>query len=155
MAPRFVTYYVIIQRITTRQLLAMLHCVMKSVYLTPAKHFYDRKKCNVFLFYSRASVGIAVGYGLDSQGIEVRFSVREKDLLFSTASTLALKPTQPLIQCVPGTHSPGIKRPGRESDHSPPSSTERNVMLYFHSTIHIRRVGRTAPFALPYPRTLW
>jgi hypothetical protein len=29
----------------------------------------------------------------------------------------ALGPTQPRIQCLPG-----IKRPGREADHSPPSS---------------------------------
>jgi hypothetical protein len=44
--------------------------------------------------------------------------------LFITASRTALGPTQPPIQWVPGTLSLGIKRPGREADHSPPSSAE-------------------------------
>jgi hypothetical protein len=43
---------------------------------------------------------------------------------FSTASRPALWPTQPPIQWVPGTLSPGVKRQGREADHSPPSSAE-------------------------------
>jgi hypothetical protein len=33
-------------------------------------------------------------------------------------------PTQPPIQWAPGTHSLGLKRQGREADHSPPSSAE-------------------------------
>jgi len=37
--------------------------------------------------------------------------------LFATASRPALGPTQPPIQWVPG-----VKRPGREADYSPPSS---------------------------------
>jgi hypothetical protein len=41
--------------------------------------------------------------------------------LFTTASRTALRPNHPPIQWVPGAHSLGVKRPGRE-DHSPPSS---------------------------------
>jgi len=33
-------------------------------------------------------------------------------------------PTQPPIQEVPGALSQGVKRPGREADHSPPSNAE-------------------------------
>jgi hypothetical protein len=44
--------------------------------------------------------------------------------LFTTASRPALEPTQPPIQWVPGAFSLGLKRPGREDDHSPPSSAE-------------------------------
>jgi hypothetical protein len=33
-------------------------------------------------------------------------------------------PTQPPIQWVPGALSLGVKRPGREADHPPPSSAE-------------------------------
>jgi hypothetical protein len=44
--------------------------------------------------------------------------------LFTTASRTALGPTQPPIQCVTGTLSLGVKWPGRETDHSPPSSAE-------------------------------
>jgi hypothetical protein len=51
--------------------------------------------------------------------------------LFTTASRTALVPTQPLIQFVPGALSLGVKRPGRETDHSPPSSAEvKNAWLY-------------------------
>jgi hypothetical protein len=37
-----------------------------------------------------------------------------------------LGPTQPFIQWVPGALPPGVKRQGREADHSPPSSAEVN-----------------------------
>jgi hypothetical protein len=55
--------------------------------------------------------------------------------LFTTASRPALGPTQPPIQWVPGALSLGVKRPGREADHSPPSSAEVKewVELYLHS----------------------
>jgi hypothetical protein len=55
--------------------------------------------------------------------------------LFTTASRTALGPTQPHIQGVPGALSLGVKRPGREADHSPPSSAEVKqwVKLYLHS----------------------
>jgi len=55
--------------------------------------------------------------------------------LFITASRTALGPTQPPIQWVAGALSLRAKRPGREADHSPPSSTEIEecVELYLHS----------------------
>jgi hypothetical protein len=52
-------------------------------------------------------------------------------LLIATASRPVLGPTQPYIQWVPGTLSPGVKRPGREDDHLPPSSAEvKNTCSY-------------------------
>jgi hypothetical protein len=51
--------------------------------------------------------------------------------LFTTMSRTALGPTQPPIQWVPRALSLGVKRPGHESDHSPPSSAEvKNVWSY-------------------------
>jgi hypothetical protein len=44
--------------------------------------------------------------------------------LFTTSSRPALGPTQPPVKWIPGTLSVGVKRPGRETDHSPPSSAE-------------------------------
>jgi hypothetical protein len=44
--------------------------------------------------------------------------------LFTTASRTALRPIKPPIQWVPGAVSLGVKRRGREADHSPPSSAE-------------------------------
>jgi hypothetical protein len=51
----------------------------------------------------------------------------------------SLGPTQPPIQWVPGALSSEVKRPGREADHSPPTSQE-NVDLYIHSPIHLHGV---------------
>jgi hypothetical protein len=51
--------------------------------------------------------------------------------LFTTVSRTALGPTQPPIKWVPGTLSLGVKRPGHEADHSPPSSAEvKNAWSY-------------------------
>jgi hypothetical protein len=50
---------------------------------------------------------------------------------FATASRPALGPTQHPIQWVPEALSPGIKRPGREADHSSPSrSDDKNAWSY-------------------------
>jgi hypothetical protein len=53
--------------------------------------------------------------------------------LFTTAFRTALGPTYP-IHWVPDAFSLGVKRPGREADHSPPSSAEVKecVELYLH-----------------------
>jgi hypothetical protein len=51
--------------------------------------------------------------------------------LSTTVSRSALGPTQPPIQWVPRALSPGVKRPRREADHSPPSNVEvRNAWSY-------------------------
>jgi hypothetical protein len=62
------------------------------------------------------SVDILKGSGATRPGCKI--------FLFPTVSTPVLKPTQPPIQWVPGALSPRVKRPGREADHSPPSSAE-------------------------------
>jgi hypothetical protein len=56
---------------------------------------------------------------------------RVKNFLFSTSSKPALGSTQPPIQWVPGSLSPEVKQPGRESDHSPAASAEiKNLWIY-------------------------
>jgi hypothetical protein len=42
-------------------------------------------------------------------------------VLFATAFRPTLGPIQPLVQCVTGALSSGVKRPRREADHSHPS----------------------------------
>jgi hypothetical protein len=69
-------------------------------------------------------VGIATGYGLDDERVGVRIPVGGKNFYFSMSSIPALGPTQPFIQWVLGNFSPVVKRPGREADRSPPTSTE-------------------------------
>jgi hypothetical protein len=61
--------------------------------------------------------------------------------LFTTASRTALGPTQPPIQWVAGALSLGVKRSGREADHSPPSSSESKNEWSCTSTPQIRLHG--------------
>jgi hypothetical protein len=63
----------------------------------------------------------------------------EARFFFSPMSSRpALGPTQPSIQRVPGALSPGIKRPGREADHSDPTSAEvKNTWIYTSTPPHV------------------
>jgi hypothetical protein len=75
----------------------------------------------LFIYGSRDSaVGIATGYGLEERGVGVRIPVGSR-ILFSKSSRPALGPTRP-IKWVPRALSLGVKWPGREGDHSPPTS---------------------------------
>jgi hypothetical protein len=71
-----------------------------------------------------SSVSIALGYGLDNRVSRVRFLAGAGNFLFTTTSRTAQGPTQPPIQWVPEALSLGLKRPGCEADHSPPSTVE-------------------------------
>jgi hypothetical protein len=66
-------------------------------------------------------VSTATSYGLDGRG-----SVHRKVniSLLSIAFRRVLGPTQPPIQWVLEVISAGVKQPGHEADHSPPSSAE-------------------------------
>jgi hypothetical protein len=72
------------------------------------------------------SVGIVVGYGLDGRGVG-----RVKNFFFFTSSRPALGLTQPPTQGMPRAPFLGVKRPGREADHSPPTSADvKNMWIY-------------------------
>jgi hypothetical protein len=79
--------------------------------------------------YNLYSTGWTIGaLGFDSRrGLEI--------FLFITESRTALGTTQPPIQWVKQAFSLRVKRPGREADHSPPSSAEVKecVELNLHS----------------------
>jgi hypothetical protein len=55
---------------------------------------------------------------------------RVKNFLFSTLSGPALDPTQPPVQWIPGALFPGVKQPGHEADHLPPTSAKVKKMNY-------------------------
>jgi hypothetical protein len=89
-----------------------------------------------------SSVGIALSYGLEDRGSRVRFP--------AGAGNFSLHHR---VQNGSGAHpasypmgsrgsSLGVKRPGRETDHSPPSSAEVKecVELYLHSPIRLHGV---------------
>jgi hypothetical protein len=66
----------------------------------------------------------ATGYGFSYQGVGSSSPGRVKNFNFSISSKPALEPTQPPVQWVPWSLSPGINLPGFEADHSPPTSSE-------------------------------
>jgi hypothetical protein len=85
---------------------------------------------------SRVSSGSIVSdYGLDDRAIGVRSPARAKD--FSSYLCAQTGSGAHPASCTVGTEglSPGVKsRPGRDADHSPPSSAEvENEELYLLS----------------------
>jgi hypothetical protein len=76
---------------------------------------------------------------------EVRSSSPGNGKLFHlfTSSRAPLEPTQPPIQWVAGARSPGVKRPGRETDHSPPSRAKIKNGGVIPSLLHTSS-GRSA-----------
>jgi hypothetical protein len=65
----------------------------------------------------------SLGYRLDDRGSILAAAII-RFFLCATASRQALGPTQLPIQWVPSALSLGVKRPGREAHHSPPSIVE-------------------------------
>jgi hypothetical protein len=92
-------------------------------------------------------IGVALGCRLDVRGFESRQELGIH--LFTTVSKMAVGPTQPPIQWVPGALSLGVKRPGREADRSRPSSAEINNAWRYTSApqyafLGLKRPGREA-----------
>jgi hypothetical protein len=80
-------------------------------------------KCNIG--EPGSSVSIVSGYGLDDWTIDVRFPAEAKD--FSSNLCVQTGSGAHPVSCTMGTggHFLGGKaRPGRDADHSPPSSAE-------------------------------
>jgi hypothetical protein len=81
-----------------------------------------------------SAVGIANGYGLNDRGFGVGVPVWSRifsslfrpDRLWGPLSLISNGYWEGL--------SPGVKRPGREADHSPPTSVEVKKILVYTST---------------------
>jgi hypothetical protein len=71
------------------------------------------------------------------RGDVIRFPAREGVFLVSKAVRLAEQSTQPSIQWLLENCTPSIRRPGCESDRSPPSSAELYNDIYRHFDVHI------------------
>jgi hypothetical protein len=72
-----------------------------------------------------SSVSIVSDYGLDDRAIGVRSPAEEKD--FSSSLCVQTGSGTHPASCTMGTGGPfpgGKARPGRDADHSPPSSAE-------------------------------
>jgi hypothetical protein len=92
-------------------------------------------------FVNALGAGIAHLYSawIRSWTIVVRFPERQEIFLFSIECRLALGPTQPPIQWVPGSVSPGVKR------------HHVKLMTYVHLVPKLRMME----LKLPSPMLLW
>jgi hypothetical protein len=76
----------------------------------------------------------------------IKQSIRKNLVLYSASSffvMIVLKTSflQPPIQWVQGALSLGVRRPGREADHTPPSSADVKNVWSYTSTLPIRLRG--------------
>jgi hypothetical protein len=83
------------------------------------KHFDAQRRMS-----RNSAVAIMTGYGLDGRRGRSLSTNTGKIVLLSTSSIPVLGFTQPPIQWVPRDLYPGVKRPGREADHSPSTIVE-------------------------------
>jgi hypothetical protein len=99
------------------------HCILSSF-------IWCIIKIVLQLSISITMITLAVSYGLDDGG-SILGRDREQFFLFSSPSTPALGPNPTSHKLGAGGSSAGIKRPGREADHSPSSSAEmKNTWSY-------------------------
>jgi hypothetical protein len=89
-------------------------------------------RSHVFNVYSRYS-------GLDDRGSNPG---RGKIFIMSTTCRPTLGPTKPPIQWVRGSISPGVKRSGREADHSPPYTSPFYPELWTVFLMHVAEMYR-------------
>jgi hypothetical protein len=83
---------------------------------------------HTFIEKPKIVVDIATGYGLDDRGGRSSSRSSIKNFPLSMSFRPVLVTTQPPIQSIPWAVSPGVKRSGREADHSPPVSAEVKKM---------------------------
>jgi hypothetical protein len=96
-------------------------------------------------------VGIATGYGLDDRGVGVRVPVGSRISFLRVVQTgSGAHPTS--YPMVPRDLSPGVKRPGRETYHSPQTSAELKKRWIYTSTPHTPswRMALGTGTTLPY-----
>jgi hypothetical protein len=88
---------------------------------------YVHNNANVFI----RVVGIVTGYGLDDRGVGVRVSVGSRMFSSPRRPHRLSGSTNLLSNGYWGLFPPGVKRPGREVDHSPATSAEvKQIWLY-------------------------
>jgi hypothetical protein len=92
----------------------------------------------IIIIMSRYSDWLGAGWLRDQSSIPGRGKIFLPSIRFRPI----LGPTQPPIQWVSETLSPRVKRPGREADHSPPTSAKiKNTWIYTSTYSPIRLHG--------------
>jgi hypothetical protein len=105
--------------------------------------------CRSSLILRESAVGIATGYWLDDWGVGVLVPVGAR-IFTSPCCPDRLCGPHNLLSNVPGDPSPEVKRPGREADHSPPTSAEVKKTWIYTSTPPYNFVSTGTRTPLPY-----
>jgi hypothetical protein len=107
----------------------------RTVWIAPVINTHSKQREHELYYSGYDSVGIALGYGLDYRSSRVRFPAGAVKFFSSPPRPERLWGTPSLLSNGYQGLSLGVKRPGREADHSPPSSAEVKewVELYLHS----------------------
>jgi hypothetical protein len=116
----------------------------ETLYLKVPAHpwsWYSYCMKNIVLFVIGAGIAQWYSAGLRAGWLGVWNPVGFGNFLFTTASIAVLVPTQPPIQWISGALSLEVKRPGREADHSPPSSADITNVWSYTSTHPVRLHG--------------
>jgi hypothetical protein len=79
-----------------------------------------------------SAVGVATGYWLDDRGVEVRVLAGSRIFSSLRRPHRLWGPPTSYPMSTEGS-SPGVKRPGREADHSPPTNAEIKKMWLYTS----------------------
>jgi hypothetical protein len=74
------------------------------------------------------------GYGLDDREVGVRVPVKSRICSSPRRPDRLWGPPSLLSNWVPGVLSPGVKRQGRDADHSPPTSADVKKTWIYTST---------------------
>jgi hypothetical protein len=85
----------------------------------------------LYIAYQRVIPNVSLYFVIDSVR---KLLDTPSDVSAATMSISVLGPNEPPIQWIPEALSPGVKRPGREADHSPPSSAEFKNAWSYNST---------------------
>jgi hypothetical protein len=105
---------------------AKQHEGKSKTHMTQNIHVMDK----TYVVLSDSALGVATGYGLGGEKSQLRVPVGARFFSSQRRPDRIRGPTQPPIKWVSGALSPGVKRPGREADHSPIRAEVKNRCTY-------------------------
>jgi hypothetical protein len=109
-----------------------LHCPNITQLLVTQYHKLQIFSCACAFRTSRdSSVGVVTGYGQDGRWVGVRVSVGARIFSSPRLPDRSWGPSSLLSNGYRRLFPPGVKRPGRQADRSPPTSAEvKNMWIY-------------------------